>query len=115
MATLPSSLGRLSGMGAPPVRHDGRGSLAAYGIPRPAVRAGQASSPWAPGYAAISGTPMATPHVAGLLALLKHRNPAMTEREFKAAIRMRGGPFNAATGWGVARWIWFGNLTSQSR
>ena len=58
------------------------------------------------GYAAISGTSMATTHVAGLLSLLKHRNPAMTEAPFKEAARPRG-PFNDATGWGVPRLSWF--------
>ena len=59
------------------------------------------------GFAAISGTSMATPHVAGLLALLKHRNPSFTEADFKEAIRRRGGPFNNNTGWGIARWSMF--------
>ena len=58
------------------------------------------------GYAAISGTSMATPHVAGLLALLKHRNPNLTESQFKQVLRTRGS-FNTGTGWGVARWSWF--------
>ena len=59
------------------------------------------------GYAAISGTSMATPHIAGLLALLKHRNPALTESDFKAVLRSQGGPFNTAMGWGVPKWSWF--------
>ena len=59
------------------------------------------------GYAAVSGTSMATAHVAGLLSLLKHRNPNLTESQFKEVERTRGGPFNNATGWGVPRWSWF--------
>ena len=59
------------------------------------------------GYAAISGTSMATPHIAGLLALLKHRNPALTESDFKAVLRNRGGLFNTASGWGIPKWSWF--------
>ncbi|MDO8750923.1 MAG: S8 family serine peptidase [Dehalococcoidia bacterium] len=50
---------------------------------------------------------MATPHVAGLLALLKHRNPAMSELDVKDVLRHRGGPFNTTVGWGVPRWSWF--------
>lgn len=59
------------------------------------------------GFAAISGTSMATPHVAGLLALLKHRNPDLTESQFKDVMRQRGVPFNTATGWGIPRWSIF--------
>ncbi len=50
---------------------------------------------------------MATPHIAGLLALLKHKNPNMTESDFKAVLRSRGSPFNSAAGWGVPKWSWF--------
>ncbi len=59
------------------------------------------------GYAAISGTSMSTPHVAGLLAMLKHRNPAMTQVNFKRMVRSQGGTFNNAVGWGVPKWSWF--------
>ena len=73
-----------------------RGSLVDAGDPRGGF-----------GFAAISGTSMATPHVTGLLAMLKHRNPAMTEGDFKRVIRGRGDRFNFDTGWGVPRWTWF--------
>ncbi len=46
-------------------------------------------------------------NVAGLLALLKHRNPTMTERDVKEVVRNRGGQFSAGIGWGVPRWSWF--------
>jgi subtilisin family serine protease len=59
-----------------------------------------------PGYAAISGTSMATPHVAGLVALLKHRNPSLTAQDFKDVMRQQGG-FNPNTGWGVPSWSLF--------
>lgn len=60
-----------------------------------------------PGFAAISGTSMATPHVAGLLALLKHRNPGFTEAQFKDAVATNGPPFNTLSGNGIPRWSWF--------
>jgi len=59
------------------------------------------------GYAAISGTSMATPHIAGLLALLRHRTPGMTPEQFKAVIQVRGQTFDNALGWGVPKWAWF--------
>lgn len=61
------------------------------------------------GYVAISGVSMAKLHVAGLLALLKHRNPGMTELGFKKVARGRGGLFNNAAGWGVPKWSMFHN------
>lgn len=59
------------------------------------------------GYAAISGTSMATPHVAGLLALLKHRNPNLTSADFKATLDTVGSPFNTLSGRGVPKWSQF--------
>ena len=59
------------------------------------------------GWAAISGTSMATPHAAGLGALVKHRNPGITTAQFKERLRANGGPFNEATGYGVPSWSWF--------
>ena len=58
------------------------------------------------GYAAISGTSMATPHVAGLVALLRQRNPAFTAEDFKLGIRRRR-EFNPNTGRGVPSWSMF--------
>jgi subtilisin family serine protease len=45
-----------------------------------------ASSYSADSYGYYDGTSMATPHVSGLAALLKAHNPALTNREIKAAI-----------------------------
>lgn len=59
------------------------------------------------GNAAISGTSMATPHAAGLGALLKHRDPTLTTAQFKERLRASGNTFNPETGYGVARWSWF--------
>ena len=59
------------------------------------------------GWAAISGTSMATPHVAGLLAMLKHRSPGLTTAQFKAVIQEKGMVFNNAVGYGVPKWSWF--------
>ena len=70
----------------------GRGNLTDAGDSQPGF-----------GYAAISGTSMATPHGTGLEALLEHRNPALTTQDFKSVPRSRGGSFNHAAGWGVPR------------
>ena len=59
------------------------------------------------GYTAISGTSMATPHVAGLIALLKQKYPNMTTARFKEIMAAKGPVHNPATGFGVPRWSFF--------
>ncbi len=58
------------------------------------------------GYAAISGTSMATPHIAGFVALLRQRMPGITTEEIKAVMQ-RQGAVNANTGRGVPNWSMF--------
>jgi len=58
------------------------------------------------GFAAISGTSMATPHVAGLIAILRQAIPGLTTESFKAVMRQRRDR-NPATGFGVPRWEMF--------
>ena len=55
------------------------------------------------GYMTISGTSMATPHVAGAAAILKQQHPQWTSKELKAALvaSAKGGkytPFQQGTG-----------------
>ena len=49
------------------------------------------------GYKSISGTSMASPHVAGAAALYKVRNPAATPAQVKTALQAAGN-----LGWNVA-------------
>lgn len=49
-------------------------------------------------YAYLSGTSMATPHVAGLAALLKSRNPALTWDQLKALILYTADPLASLDG-----------------
>ena len=46
----------------------------------------------------LSGTSMATPHVAGAAALLKERHPTWTVEEIKSALVQTGDPVLASTG-----------------
>ncbi len=59
------------------------------------------------GYIAISGTSMATPHVAGLIALIKAKYPSFTARQFKETLAAKGHPFNTDTGYGLPSWAMF--------
>lgn len=74
----------------------GRGSQVDLGDPRAGV-----------GFASISGTSMATPHIAGLLGILLQKFPNLTAEQFKQTVRAKGTPFNAATGNGVPNWNMF--------
>jgi subtilisin family serine protease len=46
----------------------------------------------------LSGTSMASPHIAGAVALLKQRHPAWTVQQLKSAVSTTGDPVKAATG-----------------
>ncbi|WP_329033967.1 S8 family serine peptidase [Streptomyces sp. NBC_00178] len=56
----------------------------------------------APGYLQISGTSMATPHVAGAAAVLAQRHPEWTSRQVKAALvgSVSPGPYRVVEGGG---------------
>ncbi|MGH8014964.1 MAG: S8 family peptidase, partial [Candidatus Zixiibacteriota bacterium] len=57
------------------------------------------------GYTMLSGTSVATPHVSGLVALLRQKNPNATVDQLKNAIltttQFRPNPLNNNIGWGV--------------
>ncbi len=59
----------------------------------------------APGYVALSGTSMATPHVAGAAALLVQQNPTWTPAQLKADLVATAKPSAATPVWhqGVGR------------
>ena len=59
------------------------------------------------GFAAISGTSMATPHVAGFVALLKQKFPKITAAQIKQTMAQRGHAKDFKTGWGIPLWSYF--------
>ena len=59
------------------------------------------------GFAAISGTSMATPHVGGFCAMLKHMDPKITTAQIKRTMAARGHGKDFVTGWGVPKWSYF--------
>ena len=59
------------------------------------------------GYVAISGTSMATPHVSGLVALLKHKYPNLTTARIKEVMVAKGHAHDPATGFGIPKWSHF--------
>jgi len=58
------------------------------------------------GYGCMHGTSQATPHIAGLCALLVEQGYNRAE-EIKSVFRARGQPKSPESGWGVARLSWF--------
>ena len=75
-----SSVGPRTGDGA--VKPD----ITAPGVEITAAAATGTSGQNPPGYISLSGTSMATPHVAGAAAVLKQKNPTWTGAEIKAVL-----------------------------
>ena len=59
------------------------------------------------GWAALHGTSMACPHVAGLVALLKQYNPDVTTDYIKQVMQSRGKPKDNISGWGPINYQMF--------
>ena len=59
--------------------------------------AGTIAEPVEPGYTALSGTSMATPHVAGAAALLAQQHPDWTGQQIKATLTGSAAPTPGAS------------------
>jgi subtilisin family serine protease len=60
------------------------------------------------GYALLSGTSMATPHVSGVAALIWSANPSWTNQQIRAALDVTaqdlGAPgYDTSFGWGLVQ------------
>lgn len=80
---------------------DERASFSSYGAQTVDVGApGQGILSTVPnnGYAVFDGTSMATPHVTGILGLLKAQDPSRTPQELKNLVMAGGDPIPAITG-----------------
>ncbi|MDT0266567.1 S8 family serine peptidase [Streptomyces sp. DSM 44915] len=84
----------LDGRLKPELTAPGEGIVAAWpdGVPPPA-------EPPAPGYAALTGTSMATPQVAGAAALLAQADPELDAAGLKALLMASAAPTADATGY----------------
>ncbi|ATE54954.1 S8 family serine peptidase [Actinosynnema pretiosum] len=71
--------------------------VTAPGVGIVAARAGAGQLPGEDGRTALSGTSMATPHVAGAAALLKQRHPEWTGQQVKAALVASATPTEGAS------------------
>lgn len=58
-------------------------------------------------YSVLSGTSMATPHIAGFCALLKQKYPEITSELFKRVMKAHSAPKNNDYGYGMPNWEMF--------
>ncbi|MFF7647511.1 S8 family serine peptidase [Streptomyces canus] len=77
--------------------------IAGPGVGIIAAKAAHSSEgdPVAPGYVSMSGTSMATPHVAGAAAILSQEHPGWTGQRIKAALTASTKPLTGTTGYEV--------------